>query len=142
LRFPAPTREAHLKFCKTEGWDRVRSARGKSGTHHDTFELPLPNGDVLRTRVSRPPDRSTYGPGLWSHILKDQLHVTEQEFWACVQDGVLPDRGSTAPEPADGVPTEVLWQLIHRVGLSADQVARLTKEEAIARLQRYWTTGD
>lgn len=141
MSFPAPTREAHLNFCRTEGWDPVRSARGKSGTHHDTFELTLPTGDVLRTRVSRPPDRSTYGPSLWSHILKDQLHVTEQEFWACVQDGVLPDRGR-APEPANAVPTEVLWQLINRVGLSSDEAGRLTREEAIARLQQYWTTGD
>lgn len=140
MRFPAPTREAHLTFCQVEGWTRVRSARGRRGTHHDTFELTLPNGDVLRTRVSRPPDRSTYGARLWSHILKDQLDLTEEQFWAAVEDGVLPDRGAVAA-PTEAIPTDVVWQLLDRVGLSADEVGRMTKAEAMARLQEFWTTG-
>lgn len=140
MNFPAPTREAHLTFCQVEGWTNVRSAQGRRGTHHDTFELMLPNGNVLSTRVSRPPDRSTYGKSVWSHILRDQLDVTEEEFWAAVEEGELPDRGAI-PEPTEATPTEVVWQLLNRVGLSTDEVGHMTKEEAIARLQKFWTTG-
>lgn len=78
---------------------------------------------------------------MWSHILRDQLGVTEEEFWACVQDGQLPDRGAP-PEPTrEPIPTGLLWQLINRVGLPEDEVAAMTKEEAIERLNRFWLTG-
>jgi hypothetical protein len=119
----------------------VKSSRGKTGTHHDTYELPLPNGDVLRTRISRPPDRSEYGSSLWSHILKDQLMVTETEFWGCVNDKQIPDRGTKARPDVDPIPTDVIWALLHRVGISESDIQAMTKEEAISRLTLFWTTG-
>jgi len=95
---------------------------------------------VLRTRVSRPPDRTVYGSGLWLHILRDQLQVSQQEFWQCVNDGILPPRSQRAV-PADSIPTEVLHLLKQRVGLTDDQLADMTAEAAIERLRQYWTTG-
>src|SRR5260370_34310462 len=92
----APTRKDHEAFCEAEGWQRVRDARGRTGTHHVTDELGLPDGRVLRTWISHPVDRADYGPGLWGHILRDQLGVSEAELWACVRDGALPDRGARA----------------------------------------------
>ena len=137
---PAPTRKDHEAFCETEGWQRVRDARGRTGTHHLTYELDLPDGRILRTRISHPVDRTDYGPGLWGHILRDQLAVSETEFWACVRNGVKPDRG--APEiPASAIPADVVRLLISRVGLAEADVAAMSKDEAIARLQRYWTDG-
>jgi hypothetical protein len=82
---PQPTRKDHQNYCLNEGWTQIRNARGKSG-HHVTFELTLPDGRVLRTRISHPPNRQTYGPSMWAHILRDQLHVSEDEFWACVRE--------------------------------------------------------
>ncbi|WP_178880379.1 hypothetical protein [Streptomyces acidiscabies] len=52
---------------------------------------------------------------MWSHIFHAQLTVTEDEFWPCI--------------------------LIHRVGLPEETVSQLTKEDAVARLQRYWADG-
>ena len=98
-------------------------------------------GDVLRTRISRPPDRTIYGRGLWSHILRDQLQVNEQEFWQCVNGGILPPRSQSAV-PEDSIPTEVLYLLKQRVGLTDNQLAKMTAEAAIERLQQYWTTGE
>jgi hypothetical protein len=77
---------------------------------------------------------------LWSHILRDQLVVTESEFWACVLEGTLPGRGAPA-EPKESLPADLVYLLIHRVGLSEHAVSELTKEDAVARLQRYWTDG-
>lgn len=141
MSFPAASRDDHRRFCQLERWRLVRSATGKRSTHHETYELELPTGDVLRTRISRPPDRTVYGSGLWSHILRDQLQVSEQEFWQCVNDRILPPRSQPAV-PEDSIPTEVLYLLKQRVGLSDDQLTDMTVEAAIERLQQYWTTGE
>ncbi|WP_203698919.1 hypothetical protein [Catellatospora coxensis] len=123
-----------------EDWNRVRDARGRTGTHHVTYELHLKDGRILRTRISHPVDRTTHGPGIWSHILRDQLDVAEVEFRRCVQDGIKPDRGE--PEvPAEALPADLVYLLINRVGLAEPVVAGMTKEEAVARLNRYWTEG-
>lgn len=140
MRWPRATREDHERFCRAEGWRRVRDAKGRTGTHHVTYELVLPDGQVLRTRISRPPDRTGYGTSLWSHVLRDQLKVTQDAFWACVRDGTLPDRGVPAAPP-QALPADLVLLLLTRVGLSEEEVRRLSRPEAIARLQRYWTEG-
>lgn len=140
MTWPQPTRETHEKFCVVEGWTRVRDTRGRTGTHHATYELGLKDGRTLRTRISHPVDRTAYGPSIWSHILRDQLQVIEDEFWACVQDGIKPDRGE--PEiPAGVLPAELVYLLINRVGLDEAAVATMTKDEAVGRLNQYWSDG-
>lgn len=140
MTWPAPTREDHEAFCKTEGWQPVRDARGETGTHHITYELHLHDGCILRTRISHPVNRDTYGPQMWGHILRDQLDVDHAAFWACVQDGTKPDRG--APElPAGALPADLVHLLLTRVHLSEAEVAAMTKDQAIARMQQYWATG-
>jgi hypothetical protein len=135
--WPQPNRAVHKQFVTAEGWDEVESR------HHDTYELVLPNGDVLRTRISRPPSKKhTYGKAMWSHILRDQLAVTAAEFWACVNDGELPDRGADYSAPADAIPLDVVRLLIDRVGLTEQQIKGMSADEAIARLNRFWTTGE
>ena len=101
--WPAPTRTDHQRFCEVEGWKPIRDARGRTGTHHITYELELPDGGVLRTRVSHPADRTGYGVDMWKHILRDQLHVDEASFWVCVRDGKTPDRGAPEP-PSESLP--------------------------------------
>lgn len=140
MTWPEPTREKHERFCKTEEWDRVRDARGRTGTHHVTYELGLPDGRTLRTRISHPVDRTGYGPAIWAHILRDQLEVGHDVFWRCVLEGVLPDRGA-ARSARSGLPADLIHMLIHKVGLADDEVAAMTKEEAVDRMRRYWTEG-
>jgi hypothetical protein len=135
--WPAPTRQDHQKFCEVEGWALVRDARGRSGTHHVTYEWPLSDGRLLRTRVSHPVNRTGNGPRLWTHILRDQLEVSEEEFWACVRDGVKPDRGHPEPPP-EALPVDLVYLLMTRVGLPEDEIAAMTKAEAVERLNRYW----
>lgn len=140
MTWPQPTRKDHDTFCRVEEWRPVRDARGRTGTHHVTYELALPDGRILRTRISHPVDRSNYGRSMWSHILRDQLQVEEGDFWACVQDGAKPDRGIPAP-PAEALPADLVHLLISRVGLDEALVAGMSKDEAVARVQRYWTEG-
>ena len=135
-----PTRDDHDRFCTVEGWNEVRNARGKPVRHHKTYELTLPGGAVLRTRISRPVNRTTYGPAMWRHILTEQLEVSQEEFWACVLRGVLPDRGTPEP-PADAVPANLVHLLLHTVGLPEAEVSRMTRQQAIERMNVYWATG-
>jgi hypothetical protein len=137
---PEPTRADHERFCLVEGWDRVRDAKGRTGPHHVTYELALHDGRVLRTRISHPPDRTGYGPSLWAHVLRDQLQVEEEAFWACVRNGRQPDRGVPAV-PAEALPADLVHLLLTRVGLTESEVRGLSKAEAIARLQHYWMKG-
>ena len=137
MTWPSPTRKDHETFCQVEEWRLVRDARGRTGTHHVTYELGLADGRILRTRISHPVDRSDYGPSKWKHILRDQLEVNESQFWACVHDGVKPDRGMPQP-PVAALPADLVHLLISRAGVSESEVAGMTKDEAIARLHRYW----
>ncbi len=132
-RFPAASRNDHQRFCELEGWRKVRNAKGRSGTHHITYELALPDGAILRTRISHPPDRSTYGKAMWSHILRDQLQVTEEEFWACVRDGARPSRGQPE-QPKHAVPAALVHQLVVTFRVPETEVATMTKQEAVERL--------
>lgn len=141
MTWPQATREDHERFCQAEGWQRVRDAKGRTGTHHVIYELTLPDGQILRTRISHPPDRTSYGDSIWSHILRDQLLVSQEVFWACVRDGKLPDRGVPAVPP-EALPADLVYLLISRVRLTEAEVRQLSRAEAIARLQQYWTEGN
>ena len=139
MTFPAPTRQDHRTFCETEGWELQRDARGRASGHHAlTYELQLHDGRILRTRISHPPDSSTYGKSIWSHILRDQLDVDEEAFWACVRDGVKPSRGE--PDiPSEALTAELVHLLITRLGLSSAEVALMSRDEAIAKMQQFWS---
>lgn len=140
MNWPQPTRRDHDTFCRVEQWHPVRDATGRSGTHHVTYELELPDGRVLRTRISHPVDRTDYGPSLWRHVLRDQLHVDDATFWACAQDDIKPDRGAPSPPP-HALPAELVHLLISRVGVPGSEVAAMSKQDAVARLDRYWAGG-
>ncbi|MEV0560156.1 hypothetical protein [Dactylosporangium sp. NPDC050588] len=140
MRHPAPTRQDHERFCQVDGWVRVRDAHGRTGTHHLIHELTLKDGRTLRTGISHPPDRTGYGPALWAHILRDQLQVSEAEFWACVRDGARPDRGEPVRRQPS-LPADLVHLLITRVGVDERAVAAMTRDEALDRLRRFWSEG-
>lgn len=130
-------RDDHEKFCVIEQWDLVVNARGKPVRHHATYRFTLSDGRILRTRISRPVDRTTYSASIWNHILQDQLMVGDDEFWACVEDGVLPVRGTT-PVPESALPLALVWQLTHTAGIDEVVVARMTKQQAVQAVNDYW----
>lgn len=124
-KHPAPTREDHDDFCTAEKWTLVRGSTGKPVTHHKTYELTLWDTRILRTRISRPVDRTDYSARMWSHILRNQLEVSADEFWLCARDGVLPDRGAPKViQPRKTVPLYLLRELT-RLGVAEGGILAL-----------------
>lgn len=134
------SRRDHDRFCRAEGWETVRGARGRpAAQHHLAYKLRLDDGPILRTRISRPADATTYGARLWRHILSTQLEVTEDEFWACVNAGELPDRRSGPTQaPESALPAGLVWQLM-RAGVTEDEIAKMTVEQAAAAMTTFWS---
>ena len=125
----------------TEGWTRVTDARGRAVSHHAAFTFATPQGYVLRTRISHPIGRETYAPSMWAHALRDQLRVSADEFWTCVLDGVLPDRG--APKVPDAaLPLPLVARLVRELGLSRSEIAKLSVEDATALLIEHFGTRE
>ena len=63
--------------------------------------------------------------------------VGDEEFWDCVEDGVLPARG-TGPALEFALPLALVWQLTHTAGIDEGVVARMTKEQAVQAINDYW----
>lgn len=119
----------------------VRDATGRKARHHTTFELELADGRMLRTRTSHPVGPDTNGASLWGHGLRDQLDVSQDEFWRCVDDGVPPRRSSaSAPTIEKPLPLSIVKALV-AAGVSAAQLEGLSEAEARALLKRA-PTGD
>jgi hypothetical protein len=137
--FPEPTRKDHQQFCLNEGWTQVRNAVGNAG-HHVTFELTLPDGQILRTRISHPPNRRGYGLSMWAHILREQLRVSEDEFWTCVREKKVPRRSRGEPIMAS-IPAGVVAQLLSH-GVEESAVRLMSRAEAIERLNLIWSQGE
>jgi len=135
----AASRREHQRFCEIEEWQEVRNSRGTPTQHHITYELLLGDANVLRTRISRPANTDVYGKGMWSHILGDQLHVTETEFWECVDNKSLPTRTPVAERPDSlTLPAQLAYQLVHSLKLTSAEIASLTLEEALRLMAEYW----
>ena len=43
--------------------------------------------------------------------------------------------------PSEALPADLVFMLISRVGLDETTVAGMSKDEAIARVQKYWIDG-
>ncbi|WP_375387393.1 cytotoxic translational repressor of toxin-antitoxin stability system [uncultured Amnibacterium sp.] len=140
MSFPAPNRSAHDTFCRIEGWSEVLDARGRPVEHHRTYELVLPDGQVLRTHISKPVNGDTYGARLWSHILGDELAVSAETFWTCVQNGVMPAR-SAPSAPSEAVPLALVRELQRRLHLTEQEIGAMDREEAARRIAEFWSTG-
>lgn len=142
MNWPVATRQDHLQFCRIEQWREVRNATGGKVGAHITFVLPLDDGRILRTRISHPPTKSkTYGKSIWAHILRDQLDVTEEQFWDCVKSKILPPR-SVPPPPRQGIPADLYRLLTVQAGLPESDVRAMTKAEAVAAATAYWQRGE
>lgn len=135
--------EDHRKFVETEGWTKKGTASGSAKTgDHFRYSFRLPNGEVLQTRVSHG-SGAINDPSLVAAILREQLRVSEVDFYRCVNEGKSPIRpaAETPVRPCEGIDAKLLRNLIRKVGLAQSQVAAMTKAEAIAAWDEYLASG-
>ena len=131
-----PTYAEHRRFCELDGWV-LRTPVKK----HYFYTKALPTGDVLTTTVSK--GRGGYhSRDLWARIRREQLQVTEDEFWAAVDAGVVPERsaGRAGRPSGESLPFDLVNALL-KAGVSRDKLRRLTKDEAVALWQSLLASG-
>lgn len=138
-----PTYRELRRFVEVEGWtDRDKASGKKKGDHH-RYTLVTPMGKALFTRISHGSGQ-VQNPDLFAHILRDQLHVTAEQFWEAVDRSNPPKRPSPSPAVAGGGPAldgKLIWNLLKKVGLSQEDVAKLSQDEAVEIWQKWLTDG-
>ena len=116
-------------FCRTDGWTRKADAPGRTVSKHEVWIKALHDGTVLRTVISK--GRGSYKASTTAHILKQELRVTEDGFWAAVRRGVPPRRPEPAARPAtaETLPLGVVRALL-AAGCTVDEMRSLTLAQA------------
>ena len=124
-------------LVRSPGWlEEPNLTRGKRTTgDHKRYSRILPDGTRLRTKVSNHA-REEIGADLFKRILRDQLRVTEQEFWAVVRNQRTRSAAGSAASTAvvgpavPGIPGWFVTCLTEVAGMAEDDVLTLTPEEA------------
>ncbi len=126
------------RFCEVDNWESKDAKAGKKRRDHDRFFKTLPDGSVLRTKASR--GNKELGGDLARHILRDQLRVTEAQFWEAVDQGKRPARAGQGPHPPQRptLPGWLVAVLVHKVGLPESCVAGMSEDAALKAWQE-WT---
>jgi len=142
---PLPTDKDLRDFCRIDGWIDLKTKRSAvqgrkgQGLDHYRYEKVLPDGQILRTKVSHGGGR--YGdPNLWRRIWRDQLALTsEDQFWEALQTKKPVDRAPAPPQPpASAATTKPAWlhrNLVLVAGIPEPEVLAMSADDAHAR----WT---
>jgi hypothetical protein len=127
-----PTWRQIERFCGIDGWREVRSS------DHAFYEKTLPDGTVLRTHRSFA-SRKTMGAGRFKAILRNQLRVSEDDFWNALETGEPVTRPSSPPEADATLPAYVIRVLERELHLSQEEIAALSEEEAKGLVDANWS---
>lgn len=137
MSFPgrAPTFAEITEFLQIDGW-----VKGVT-TSHTFWSKTLPNGEHLETHVSLAADKSP-GLGRFSSILRFQLKINKAEFWTALQTGKpVPRPSAEMPEAVVAHEFWVIDGLKRQVGLSEEEIAEFSVEEAKDRLLSFWSSS-
>jgi len=137
-----PTHAQLRRFCQVDGWVDLTQEAGRKRRHHLRFAKVLADGRTLYTRISLG-SGSIEDHALFTHILRDQLEITEEQFWAAVDQGVPPTRpGSRQAERPPGAYLEYgLVKGLLQAGYTQQQIATMGKDEGVELLDYYRTWG-
>lgn len=130
-------------FLAVDGWRELPSgARGGRSADHVFYEKALPDGRVLQTHVSHSATKSL-SAGRFRDILRHQLAVSKDAFWEAIRTGTPVDRPASveAPEPYQH-PAWVVAVLVGTLHMTGEDIAKLSPDEAQARVHQFWTTGE
>ncbi len=120
------------RFCRIDGWRESRR------TDHAFFEKVLADGTVLRTHRSFAGGK-TMSPGRFKAILRNQLRVSEDDFWAALEAGEPVARPSERPEEEATLPAYLVRVLKDELHMSEAEIAELLPEEAQRLVHEHWS---
>ena len=120
------------RFCRIDGWRESRR------TDHAFFEKALADGTVLRTHRSFAGGK-TMSPGRFKAILRNQLRVSEADFWAALETGEPVPRPSEPPAEEAAIPAYFVRVLKTELLLSEPEIAQLSPEDAQRLVHEHWS---
>lgn len=126
----------HKRFCKIDGWQELKSA-GEKQRDHEYYEKRLPNGGILRTKVSR--NKKEYGTDFWNRIWREQLGLeSEDQFWEALQskEAVARER-QVDPPKGPRIPGWLVQRLTQTAGLRWEEISGLSPGEALERWEKF-----
>jgi hypothetical protein len=126
-------------FLRADGWRKLEGGeRGGTRSKHVFYEKVLPGGRLLQTHVSHSRQK-TVSAGRFGSILREQLEVSREEFWRCIQTRTPVDR----PVPTDeATPEHEAWVvavLVTDLHMTADEIGRLSPSEARRLVEELWS---
>lgn len=132
-----PTFQELIRFVQIEGWEDKDKRSGKKTGDHHRYVFTTPTGERLYTRISHGKGQ-IYNPDLFQHILRDQLSINADQFWAAVDHGVKPVRQSpTSMQVSGALDAKLVRNLITKVNVSTKQLETMTQPEAISLWQEW-----
>jgi hypothetical protein len=119
-----------------DGWiEEPGLARGRARTgDHRRYRKELVGGSILRTKIPHGL-RDDVGADLLRHILRDQLRVTEEQFWAVVHGST--SEAALPPPETEAIPGWLVERLLLTVGLPEADVRLMTPDEARPAWEAY-----
>lgn len=131
---PRPTWGQARSFCKRQGYDEI------STDHHDYVKVIA--GTVRSfTMVSHGSDAIQVPASMWKLVWSKQLHLkSEQDFWSGLNGGTVQyDTVRTAPQP-EPLPAYLVHHLRVVHHYTPEQIAGITREQAQAMLNAYYSS--
>jgi hypothetical protein len=126
-------------FLRADGWRKLeRAERGGGRSRHVFYEKVLPGGRVLQTHVSHSRQKAV-SAGRFGSILREQLEVSREEFWRCIQTQTPIDRPVATEEPTVEHEAWVVAVLVGELHMSAAAIGRLSPEEARRLVEEHWS---
>lgn len=127
---PIPDKKDLRRFCELDGWEKTEA----TSPDHDRYRKRLPDGTVLRTKVSRGRGAIVRNPGLWAKVWRHQLHLeSEDQFWKALKDRMPAQRSATEPEPPEPQMDSWLFEaLTMTFGVDENRVRDMEPDEALA----------
>lgn len=132
-----PTFHELIRFVQIEGWEDKDKKSGKKKGDHHRYVFTTPTGERLYTRISHGKGQ-IHDPDLFAHILRDQLSINEEQFWAAVDHGKKPIRQTPPPIQMSGaLDAKLVRNLITKVKVNPIQLEGITQQEAISVWQEW-----
>jgi hypothetical protein len=126
---PVPDKSDLKAFLRIDDWTETQR------TDHYRYLKHLPNGDILRTKVSFGRGPAFNDPGLWHHVWKDQLKCSsEDDFWNTVKTRTPLERTQASPTTPPTGPAKPTWLyefLVNVVQMNPQEVLALSQQDAM-----------